>query len=92
VYCSICGGFFSVPTLEDYEFLIKHNINYDWLEDVKIISNGGTWKYDMYGKFYKGSYDKRSEVETETDDCQCIHVECWKLNGKNFKGVGYDQR
>ena len=93
IYCSICGVSFVEPSEVDVkkEFKGKDAPNYNWWENVKMVKKTGIWTYDMYGRFYIGDEtDPIDEIEIDDRVCQCVHDECWKLNGKSFKGVRYE--
>jgi hypothetical protein len=87
IYCAICGGPFAEEPTESTDGKPRKFSDEKWLQKVKVKNKKGVYKYDMYGGFY----DKKGKIvlqvhERKTD---CIHEECWKLNGESFDHVEY---
>jgi hypothetical protein len=85
IYCAICGGPFVQEATEKGERSFTKDE--EWLGRVKVRGKKDICEYDMYGRFV----NEKGKVIEEVDEhvSTCIHEECWKLNGKSFKGVTY---
>ncbi len=86
-YCSICGGPFILPEI---------NEKYQWLKRVKI-ANRREYDYLIYDKrsiaFYEPNDDDTPNLSKPVlyvityYECECVHHKCWKLNNESLYGV-----
>ncbi len=83
IYCAICGGPFVEEATEKGSR--KFSKDEEWLRRVKVRGKKGVCTYDMYGHFHNEK--EKTVLEIYEHESDCIHEECWKLNGESFKKI-----